>query len=92
MSQAVSVIPGVVFAGSMDGHFRAYDSATGKILFDDDTAVSHRTVDGSDVMGGGLDGAGPTIAGGMVYVTSGYQGRSSASTGGVLLAYSIDGR
>ncbi len=93
LSQAVSALPGVVFAGSMDGHFRAYDSASGKILFDDDTSVAHRTVDGRDVMGGGLDGAGPTIAGGMVYVTSGYQGRSGNHTaGGVLLAYSIDGK
>jgi polyvinyl alcohol dehydrogenase (cytochrome) len=92
LSQAVSAIPGVAFAGSMDGHFRAYDSATGKILLDNDTAVPHRTVDGQDVVGGGLDGAGATIAGGMVYVTSGYQGRSTVNNGGVLLAYSVDGK
>lgn len=92
LSQAVSAISGVVFAGSMDGHFRAYDSATGRSLFDDDTAVLHRAVDGRDVAGGGLDGAGPTIAGGMVFVTSGYQGRSATNTGGVLLAYSVDGK
>lgn len=91
LSQAVSVMPGIVFAGSMDGHFRAYESTSGKIVFDDDTAVPHRTVDGREITGGGLDGAGPTIAGGMVYVTSGYQGRMGAD-GGVLLAYSVDGK
>jgi polyvinyl alcohol dehydrogenase (cytochrome) len=91
LSQAVTVIPGVVFAGSMDGHFRAYDTQTGKVLWDDDTAVVHHTVSDRDANGGGLDGAGPTVAGGMVYVTSGYQGRSRTS-GSVLLAYSVDGK
>ncbi len=91
LSQAVSVIPGIVFAGSMDGHFRAYDTATGRIVWDDDTAVVHQALGGRSAPGGVLDGAGPTIAGGMVYVTTGYQGRSG-SNGGVLLAYSVDGR
>jgi polyvinyl alcohol dehydrogenase (cytochrome) len=38
-----------------------------------------------------MDGAGPTIAGGTVYVSSGYQGRSG-SPGIVLMAFSVDGR
>ena len=91
MSQAVSVIPGIVFAGAMDGHFRAYDSATGKIVWDNDTAIMHSVLGGRSAQGGVLDGAGPTIADGMVYVTTGYQGRSG-SNGSVLLAYSVDGK
>ena len=33
----VSAIPGVVFAGSLDGHLRAYDSTIGGIIWDFDT-------------------------------------------------------
>lgn len=55
---------------------------------------------GRQAYGGVMDGAGPTIAGGMVYVHSGYAGRSGASAGrdltgadgNVLMAFSIDGK
>ncbi len=101
ISQAISVIPGAVFAGSYDGHFRAYDAATGKIIWDVDTGSDPITaLNGQKVYGGVMDGAGPTIAGGMVYVNSGYAGRSGATKGrdmrnadgNVLLAFSIDGK
>jgi len=91
ISQAISVTPGLVFAGSLDGRFRAYDSATGKVVWETDTGGAVTTVSGAVARGGVLDGAGPTIAGGMVYLSSGYQGRSG-TPGNVLLAYSIDGR
>jgi polyvinyl alcohol dehydrogenase (cytochrome) len=90
LSQAISAMPGVVFAGAMDGHFRAYDSKTGKIVWDFDTAAPVNSVSGRDAKGGVMDGAGPTIAGGMVYVNSGYQGRSG-TPGVVLMAFSVDG-
>ncbi|MGH6955467.1 MAG: PQQ-binding-like beta-propeller repeat protein [Caulobacteraceae bacterium] len=101
ISQPVSAIPGVVFAGAYDGHFRAYSAETGKVLWDYDTGSKPIGVLGGRMAWGGvMDGAGPTIAGGMVYVHSGYAGRSSASGqedlrgkgGNVLLAFSIDGR
>jgi polyvinyl alcohol dehydrogenase (cytochrome) len=91
LSQAISAMPGVVFAGAMNGHFRAYERATGKVIWDVDTAAPVATVIGREAKGGVLDGAGPTIAGGMVYVSSGYQGRSG-SPDNVLLAYSVDGK
>ncbi len=91
MSQAVSAMPGVVFGGSMDGRFRAFDTATGQTLWEFNTAaVPVKTVSGREAIGGVLDGAGPTIAGGMVYVNSGYQGRSG-TPGTVLMAFSVDG-
>src|ERR1019366_240076 len=31
-----TMIPGVVFSGFMDGHLRAYESATGKVIWDFD--------------------------------------------------------
>lgn len=101
ISQAISVMPGVVFAGAYDGHFRAYDSATGKIIWDVDTASEPvKALNGSKVYGGVFDGAGPTIAGGVVYVHSGYAGRSGTTggmsmrnaDGNVLMAFSVDGR
>ncbi len=38
-AQAVTVIPGVAFSGSMDGHLRAYSTIDGKILWDYETAT-----------------------------------------------------
>lgn len=100
ISQAVTAIPGVVFAGAYDGHFRAYDAASGKIMWDWDTgSKAVRALGGELVEGGVMDGAGPTVAGGMVFVHSGYAGRSSNgadqplhSAGNVLMAFSVDGR
>ena len=91
LSQAASAMPGAVFAGAMDGHFRAYDAASGRIVWDYDTAQAVKTVSGREAKGGVMDGAGPTIAGGRVYVSSGYQGRSG-TPGIVLMAFSVDGR
>lgn len=101
VSQAITVIPGVVFAGAYDGRFRAYDAATGKIIWDVDTGSDPvRTLNGDMAHGGVMDGAGPTVAGGMVYVHSGYAGRSGATRGAsmrnadgnILMAFSIDGK
>jgi polyvinyl alcohol dehydrogenase (cytochrome) len=92
LSQAVSAMPGLVFAGAMDGRFRAFDAKAGKVVWEVNTAdPAVPTVSGKSAKGGVLDGAGPTIAGGMVYVNSGYQGRSGVP-GNVLLAYSVDGK
>ena len=92
ISQAVSTMPGVVFAGAMNGHFRAYDAKTGKVVWDYDTAAAPvTTVSGKIAKGGVMDGAGATIAGGMVYVSSGYQSRSG-QPGIVLMAFSVDGK
>ena len=91
VSQAISAMPGAVFAGSMDGRFRALDAATGKILWDFDTTAKVTAVSGKEAQGGVIDGAGPTIAGGMVYVNSGYQSRSG-QPGIVLMAFWVDGK
>ena len=92
VSQAISSVTGAVFAGSMDGHFRGLDAASGRTIWDYDTASTPvTTVGGQEAQGGVLDGAGPTIAGGMVYLNSGYWARSGRP-GTVLMAFSIDGR
>ncbi|MEN9727627.1 MAG: hypothetical protein RL434_1993 [Pseudomonadota bacterium] len=69
---AATLIPGVLFSGSMDGHMRAYDPATGRVIWDYDTLRDYTTVNGVPAHGGAIKGAGVTVAGGWVYFGSGY--------------------
>jgi polyvinyl alcohol dehydrogenase (cytochrome) len=85
-SQAVTAIPGAVFSGSIDGHLRAYATEDGKIIWDFDTARDIDTVNKVAAHGGSLDVGGPIVAGGMVFVVSGYPG-FGAMPGNVLLAF-----
>jgi len=85
---AVSLIPGVAFAGSLDGHLRAYATDTGRIIWDFDTARDFETVNGVEAHGGALNGPGPTIVDGMLYVVSGYG--SFGMSGNVLLAFTVE--
>lgn len=80
-----SSIPGVLFSGSLDGHLRAYDTKDGNVIWDFDTAREFPTTNGVPAHGGSMNGSGPTIVGGMVYVQSGY---TNARDGNVLLAFS----
>ena len=88
---AVSSIPGVIFSGSLDGHFRAYDSASGKVLLEVNTTDEYDTVNGVPARGGSINGPGAAIAGGMVFVSSGYS-TIGFMPGNVLLAFSVDGK
>ena len=90
-SAAVTAIPGVVFSGGIDGHLRAYAAATGAILWDQDTTGSYETVNGVKAHGGALDGPGPVIVGGRLFVNSGFA-RFGAMPGNVLLTFSVDGQ
>jgi polyvinyl alcohol dehydrogenase (cytochrome) len=97
-SGAPAAMPGVVFAGSTDGFLRAYDAATGKVVWKADTAAQrYDTANGvKGQPGGGLDGNGPSIAGPGLFVTSGWDGASSYGDTGtgynVLLAFTVDGK
>lgn len=88
---AVTAIPGVVFSGSLDGHLRAYDADSGQVIWDLDTAREFQTTNGIPARGGSLNGPGATVAGGMVFVSSGYS-PIGFMAGNVLLAFSVDGR
>ena len=90
-SAAVTVISGVVFSGSLDGHLRAYSTATGEVLWDMDTARDYDTVNGQKARGGSLDCPGAVMVGGILYVNSGY-GQWGGMPGNVLLAFSTDGK
>ena len=90
-SQAATAVPGAVFAGTLDGRLRAYAAADGKVLWEYDTTTPVETVNGVKAApGGSLDMGGPTIAGGMVFIHSGYGG--SAGANNLLLAFSLDGK
>ncbi len=86
-SAAVTVIPGVVFSGSLDGHLRAFSTEDGKVLWDFDTVRDFDTVNGVKANGGGVDGPGAVVSGGFVFVGSGYA-RTGGMGGNVLLAFS----
>jgi polyvinyl alcohol dehydrogenase (cytochrome) len=90
-SAAVTAIPGVVFSGSVDGHLRGYSMRDGTVIWDVDTARDFQTVNGLTAKGGSMDGPGPAVAGGMLYVSSGY-GAWGGLPGNVLLAFSPDGK
>ena len=91
-SAAASLIPGVVFSGTSDGHLRAYATSDGKIIWDFDTAAEpYNAINGKQAKGGTIDAGGATIANGVVYVNSGY-GRIIGMPGNALLAFSVDGK
>ncbi len=91
VSMAVTAIPGAVFAGHGDGRLRAYAAADGKVLWEVDTTEPRDTINGvKGAPGGYLDMGGPTIAGGRLFVHSGYNGSAGASN--LLLAFTVDGK
>jgi polyvinyl alcohol dehydrogenase (cytochrome) len=91
LSAPAAAIPGAVFGGSVDGHFRAFATGDGEVLWDFDTARDFETVNGVKARGGSIDVGGAAIANGMVITTSGY-GQWGGMRGNVLLAFSVDGR
>jgi len=91
LSAPAAAIPGAVFGGSIDGHFRAFATTDGHVLWDFDTARDFDTVNGVKARGGSIDVGGAAIANGVVVTTSGY-GQWGGMRGNVLLVFSIDGR
>src|SRR5262249_59362701 len=87
-SAAVTVIPDVVFSGSVDGHLRAYSTSDGHILWDVDTARDYQTVNGVKANGGGNRGPRPGIVGGRLCLHSGY-GLFGGAPGNHLPALSV---
>ena len=85
-SAAPTAIQGVVFAGGLDGHIRAHGAADGRVLWDYDTAREFSTVNGVAGRGGAIDGPGPVVAGGLLFVNSGY-GQFGQMPGNVLMAF-----
>jgi polyvinyl alcohol dehydrogenase (cytochrome) len=89
-SGAVSAIPGLVLSGGWDGVLRAFSADGGKVVWEYDTMRAVETVNRVPAQGGSMGAPGPTIAGGMVFVGSGYIGVRSGTPGNVLLAFGLD--
>lgn len=86
---ATSSAPGLVVQGSQDGKLRIHDSRTGAIVWEYDTVRSFTGTNGLVGQGGSINGAGATIAGGWIYLNSGYaQYPGAGIPGNVLLAFS----
>ncbi len=87
LSAAATAIAGAVVGGAMDGLLRAYDAATGEVLWQYDAVREFTTVDGGSSSGGSFGGAtGPVFKSGMMFVNAGY-GIYFHMPGNVLLAF-----
>jgi polyvinyl alcohol dehydrogenase (cytochrome) len=86
---AVTVLPGVVLSPSNDGAVRAYSTADGAVLWEFDTNRDFTTVNGVKARGGSMSGPAPVVAGGLLYISSGY-GAFGLRPGNVLLAFAAD--
>jgi polyvinyl alcohol dehydrogenase (cytochrome) len=85
----VTVIPGVVFFGSSAGTMYAYGTSDGKVLWQFDTAREFEAVNGVPAKGGTINAAGPVVAGGLLFVPSGYSELGNGVRGNVLLAFGV---
>jgi len=85
----LTAIPGVVFSGGWDGVLRALSASDGHVLWAYNTVQDYKTVNGVAAKGGSMGAAGPTVAGGLVLVPSGYVGVKNGLPGNVLLAFSF---
>jgi polyvinyl alcohol dehydrogenase (cytochrome) len=89
-SAAITVIPGVVFSGTMDGTMRAYSTDDGRIIWETNTWRTYATVNGVPASGGSINGPGPTVAGGLLFFNSGYSVFGGGRSGNVLLAFAVE--
>ena len=90
MSAAATAIPGAVFVGGWDGTLHALSTTDGHKLWEFATARRFRTVNQVPAKGGSFGAPGPTVAGGMLFVGSGYGVFGDDLPGNVLLAFSVE--
>ena len=86
-SAAATAIPGVVFLAGSDGKLHALSTTEGRLLWEYDTAKTFETVNKVPAKGGAIASIGPSIAGGMLFIGSGYA-VTGTNSGNVLLAFS----
>ena len=89
LSAAATATTKLVFSGGLDGKLRAFDTSTGKIVWQTETAKPFNAINGVKAHGGALDVTGPALAGKWMYLQSGY-GMFGQLPGNVLLAYKIE--
>lgn len=89
-SAPATVIPGIIFSASTSGMIYAFATSDGHVLWQFDTSRKFETVNGVSGQGGNINGAGPVVAGGMLFVPSGYSDLGPGVRGNVLLAFGIE--
>jgi polyvinyl alcohol dehydrogenase (cytochrome) len=88
---ATTLIQGVIFSGSLDGHLRAVTTKEGKIIWDYDTAAgAYHAINGVPGHGGSISAYPLIIGNGALYLNSG--GSLLSHPGNVLLTFSVDGK
>jgi len=83
----LAAIPGIIFSGGYDGVLRALSASDGSVVWQFNTSREFPTVNGVTAKGGSMGSAGPVVAGGMLFVPSGYVGVRNATPGNVLLVF-----
>jgi polyvinyl alcohol dehydrogenase (cytochrome) len=83
----LAAIEGIVFSGGYDGVLRALSATDGTVVWQFDTVREYQTVNGVAAKGGSMGSAGPVVAGGTLFVPSGFVGVRNAIPGNVLLAF-----
>jgi len=73
-----------------DGRLRAIATGKGNVIWEYNTVRDYATVNGVPGKGGSMGAPGPTVVGGILYVTSGYVGVNNGLPGNVLLAFSAE--
>ena len=90
LGAALSTIPGAVFGGGYDGILRGFSTTNGELLWQFNMVQEFQTVNGVAAKGGSMGGPGPTIAGGVLLVGSGYTFGERGTPGNALLAFSVE--
>ena len=88
LSAAVLATPELVFSAGLDGRIRAFDIASGELLWQAETAKPFEADNGISGHGGAIDVSGQVLADGWLYVQSGYS-MFGQLPGNVLLAYRV---
>jgi polyvinyl alcohol dehydrogenase (cytochrome) len=88
---AVTLIPGVAFAGSANGHMYAYNTDDGHVIWDFDTGRSFPAVNGPVAQGGSIEGSATIVSGDSVFVMSGYASYGGGQ-GNALICFTLNGR
>jgi polyvinyl alcohol dehydrogenase (cytochrome) len=88
LSAAVLATPELVFSAGLDGKVRAFDIASGDILWQAGTAKPFAANNGINGHGGAIDVSGQVLADGWLYVQSGYS-MFGQLPGNMLLAFTV---
>ena len=88
LSAALLATEELVFSAGLDGRIRAFELATGDLLWQDATARAFDADNGVSGHGGAVDVSGQVLAGDWLYVQSGYS-MFGQLPGNMLLAYRV---